>query len=227
MAEPLCLYVNLPFSDALRAGEDNCLWLLCDISIWLTNGLPTHTHMHARTHICQDQAVWSLNVRFGLPETENPNCSREIIPSTKMVSFLHQCFYQPKETVFPEVCVCVCWGKVSWYGGRYHRTLVGWMLHNVKVLCYIDLKLSIRPPPPTFLYHDRIITLSTPWFLFPMHPPMSHVYLDWVGGGGGGGRLPLHEPLWRSLGLNHVYPHPSLFFLLHVPPPPPPPLPGR
>lgn len=46
--ESLCLYVNLPFSDALRAGEDNCLWLLCDISIWLTNGLPAHTSVRTK-----------------------------------------------------------------------------------------------------------------------------------------------------------------------------------
>lgn len=56
--QSLCLYVNLPFADDLRAGEDNCLWLLCDISIWLTNCVPPQT-LHRQTHICQRQAGWS------------------------------------------------------------------------------------------------------------------------------------------------------------------------
>lgn len=56
--QSLCLYVNLPFADDLRAGEDNCLWLLCDISIWLTNCVPPQT-LHGQTHICQHQAGWS------------------------------------------------------------------------------------------------------------------------------------------------------------------------
>lgn len=116
----------------------------------------------------------------------------------------------------------------SWYGSRYHWTPVGWMLHKVRVLCFIDLTPSIKTPPPPFFYHDstRIITLSSPCFLFPMHQPPHHVPCvlrldEWLvgvcggGGVGGGGGLPLDEPLWRSLGLNHVYPHP-------LPPLPPP-----
>lgn len=51
VAEPLCRYGDLPFPDALRAGEDNCLWLLCDISIWPDEWFAsTHTHTHSLTH---------------------------------------------------------------------------------------------------------------------------------------------------------------------------------
>lgn len=83
------------------------------------------------------------------------------------------------------------------------------MLHNVRVLCSIDLRLPIKPSLP--FHHDstRIITPFTPWFLFPMQPPACPmcIWTGWVVVADG---LPLHEPLRRSSGLNHVYPHPSL-----------------
>lgn len=43
----------MPFADDLGAGEDDCLWLFCGISIWLTNTQPALTHTSIK-------AVWTL-----------------------------------------------------------------------------------------------------------------------------------------------------------------------
>lgn len=57
----LCLYVNVAFSGALRAGEDNCLWLFCDISIWL---LPPTLTRASRSMIRDSLRFWDCAVKL-------------------------------------------------------------------------------------------------------------------------------------------------------------------
>lgn len=86
---------------------------------------------------------------------------------------------------------------------------VGWMLHKTRVLCSIELRLSIKPPSP-FFYHDctGIITLIP---IPHAAPSMSHVYLDWLGGG----RATFARAPVKTIGAKSCLPSP-------LPPLPPP-----
>lgn len=134
--------------------------IVYDYSVTFPYGWQTNTHTH--THICR--AAWSLDGRFAI---ENPHCRREITP------------FQSNGIISPPVFLsaqggCFPWGgAVSWYGGRYHRSLLDGCY--IKWECFVlSIWNSLSNPLPPFFFFDitRIINLPLPLIPIPHAPPL-------------------------------------------------------
>lgn len=100
-------------------------------------------------------------------------------------------------------------GGSIWWDGDSYATALKLDGCSMKWQSFV---LLIWDPPHVYHGGTGIIFLFALWFLFPMQPlRVSRVY----SGGCWWGNL-MHEPLWRPLGLNHVYPHLSLPLLLSL-----------